>query len=74
VPRKSESVMNLRDINSQLVFMRKGLAGWIDFSRFRLSTSREMAINFAKFAVATAILIFYSRNIVSAAIRTWLGA
>jgi hypothetical protein len=49
------------------------LANGLRFRRFNLSKTREIAYNFLHFAVATAILIFYSRNIVSASIRRLLG-
>jgi hypothetical protein len=40
---------------------------------FSISTSRRIARSILHFAVATAILTFYSKNIVSATIRAMLG-
>jgi hypothetical protein len=66
--------MDLRNIKFAFGLMRKGLAHRFHFSGFSPSKTREIACNFLHFAVATAILTFYSRNIVSASIRTLLGA
>jgi hypothetical protein len=63
--------MDLRNVNLHLVW--KGLAHGFHFCGFSLSKTREIACSFLHFAVATAILIFYSSNIVSASIRTLLG-
>jgi hypothetical protein len=48
--------------------VRRGLA-----DAFSISTSRRIARSILQFAVATAILTFYSKNIVSATIRAMLG-
>ncbi len=64
--------MDLNNINFRLALMRKGLVNGIRFLGFNLSKTRETACSFLHFAVVTAILIFYSRNIVSASIRSLL--
>jgi hypothetical protein len=66
--------MDLRNIKFAFGVMRKGLAHGFHFCGFSPSKTRETACSFLHFAVATAILIFYSRNIVSAAIWRLLAA